>query len=63
MVLPVFYDVDPSDVRKQSGSFTKAFVKHKKRFKEDMEKVERWKSALTEAANLSGWDLQNFANG
>ncbi|XP_059665558.1 disease resistance protein RUN1-like [Cornus florida] len=62
-VLPVFYNVDPSHVRKQKGSFAKAFVKHEETIKEDKEKVKRWRAALTEAANLSGWDLNNITNG
>ncbi|XP_021824104.1 TMV resistance protein N-like isoform X2 [Prunus avium] len=58
-VLPVFYNVDPSDVRKQSGSFAGAFAEHEKRFREDIEKVKRWRAALTEVANLSGFDSKN----
>ncbi|XP_021822539.1 TMV resistance protein N-like [Prunus avium] len=30
VVLPVFYDVDPSDVRKQTGSLAKAFARHQR---------------------------------
>ncbi|VVA40937.1 PREDICTED: TMV resistance [Prunus dulcis] len=63
MVFPIFYDVDPSDVRKQTDSFGEAFVKHADRFLLDMDKVLRWRSALTEAATLSGWDLRNTADG
>ncbi|XP_021819714.1 TMV resistance protein N-like isoform X2 [Prunus avium] len=58
-VLPVFYNVDPSVVRKQSGSFAGAFAEHEKRFREDIEKVKRWRAALTEVANLSGLDSKN----
>ena len=58
-VLPVFYDVDPCDVRKQLKTFEKAFVAHEERFEENMEKVEMWKTALTEVANLKGWHLVN----
>ncbi|XP_042478786.1 disease resistance protein RPV1-like [Macadamia integrifolia] len=58
-VLPVFYDVRPSDVRKQSGIFGEAFAKLKERFKVEIKVVDRWRRALTEAGNLSGWDLQN----
>ncbi|RDY06492.1 TMV resistance protein N, partial [Mucuna pruriens] len=61
-VLPIFYDVHPSEVRKQSGYFEKAFAEHEERFREDkekMEEVQRWKDALTQVANLSGWDIQN----
>ncbi|BBH03036.1 Disease resistance protein TIR-NBS-LRR class family [Prunus dulcis] len=63
MVFPIFYDVDPSDVRKQTGWFGEAFVKHEDRFLLDTDKVQRWRSALTEAATLSGWDLRSTADG
>lgn len=57
IVFPVFYDVDPSDVRKQRGEyFEKAFMKHEEDF---MDKVESWRGALRDAASLSGWDLYN----
>ncbi|KAK9279828.1 hypothetical protein L1049_013510 [Liquidambar formosana] len=64
-VLPVFYDVDPSDVRKQQGSFAEAFARHGERYKgTDMDgKVETWRAALTEVADLAGRHLQNDANG
>ncbi|XP_061368833.1 disease resistance protein RUN1-like [Gastrolobium bilobum] len=58
-VLPIFYDVNPSEVRKQSGSFEKAFVEHEHRFKENLEKVQRWRGALAQVANLSGWDISD----
>ena len=64
IVLPIFYDVDPSDVRAQKGSLAEAFAKHEECFKDNMDdKVEKWRAALTEVANLSGWDLQDTANG
>ncbi|KAB1228347.1 TMV resistance protein N [Morella rubra] len=62
-LLPVFYDVNPSDVRKQTGTFAQAFARHEERFRADMERVQRWRAALTEAADLSGWDLESVANG
>ena len=60
IVLPVFYDVDPSDVRNQKGSLEMTFTTHEERF--GLDKVRRWRAALTEAANLCGEDLQNVAN-
>ncbi|KAL7177161.1 hypothetical protein ACSBR2_030491 [Camellia fascicularis] len=63
LLLPIFYDVDPSDVRHQTGCFGEAFGRHEKRTVDEMEKVEVRRAALSEAANLSGWDLQNVANG
>ncbi|XP_043715012.1 disease resistance protein RPV1-like isoform X2 [Telopea speciosissima] len=61
--LPVFYCVDPSDVRKQRGCLADAFTKHEECFKEEMDKVENWRRALTEAGNMSGWHIKDFANG
>lgn len=57
LVLPVFYDVDPSEVRNQKGSFKEAFAQHEKR--SDNDNVLRWRMALMEAANLSGFNLKN----
>ncbi|WJX44705.1 hypothetical protein P8452_31652 [Trifolium repens] len=58
-VLPVFYDVSPSEVRKQSGDYEKSFMEHEVRFKENLEEVQRWRGALTQVANLSGWDVRD----
>ncbi|KAK8472875.1 hypothetical protein PHAVU_002G323712 [Phaseolus vulgaris] len=55
-VIPVFYKVDPSTIRKQEQRYKEAFEKHEQQFKHDMDKVQGWKDALTEAAGLSGWD-------
>uniref|UniRef100_A0A9I9EBM1 TIR domain-containing protein n=1 Tax=Cucumis melo TaxID=3656 RepID=A0A9I9EBM1_CUCME len=54
IVLPIFYKVDPSDIRKQSGTFGEALAKHQAKFQT---KTQIWREALTTAANLSGWDL------
>ena len=55
LVLPVFYGVNPSEVRKQEGYFGSTFIKYSESFGE--KKVNRWKEALTKVANLSGWHL------
>ena len=57
-VLPVFHGVDPSDVRNQRGSFAEAFAKHEDLIKNE-EKLPSWRAALTQVANLSGWDTRN----
>ena len=57
-VLPVFYQVDPSEVRKLKGDFGKALTKLEKRIK-DKTKVQRWRDALKKAADISGWDDKN----
>ncbi|KAK1409579.1 hypothetical protein QVD17_36106 [Tagetes erecta] len=62
-VLPVFYDVDPSDVRKLKRSFLEAFQQHEVNLIHEMEKVERWREALVTASGLSGWDVPRTASG
>ena len=59
LVLPVFYKVDPSEVRKQEGSFKVALAKQENKFKNNIEKVQRWRAALNEAASLSGWHYED----
>uniref|UniRef100_A0A2K1XRB3 ADP-ribosyl cyclase/cyclic ADP-ribose hydrolase n=1 Tax=Populus trichocarpa TaxID=3694 RepID=A0A2K1XRB3_POPTR len=58
-VLPVFYDVDPSEVAEQKGQYEKAFVEQEQNFKENLEKVRNWKDCLSTVANLSGWDVRD----
>ena len=59
LVLPVFYKVDPSEVRKQEGNFKIALAEQEIKFKNNIEKVQRWKAALKEAASLSGWHYED----
>ncbi|XP_075080773.1 TMV resistance protein N-like [Nicotiana tabacum] len=61
-VIPVFYDVDPSHVRKQRESFAEAFDKHETSYKDDdegMQNLQRWRNALTAAADLKGYDIRD----
>nr|XP_011470889.1 PREDICTED: uncharacterized protein LOC101291298 isoform X1 [Fragaria vesca subsp. vesca] len=55
VVIPVFYKVDPAHVRHQIGSFGEALAGLK--YNED--KVPKWRAALTQVANLSGWTYVN----
>ncbi|XP_034675157.1 disease resistance protein RPV1-like [Vitis riparia] len=57
IVYPVFYRVDPSDVRNQRGSYGEALAKHERNGLGHQ--TQRWRAALTEVANLSGWHQQN----
>ncbi|KAL4597992.1 hypothetical protein ACB092_11G028400 [Castanea dentata] len=59
MVLPIFYDVDPSTIRKQMGTFAQAFAKHEENFKDCIDKVQAWRTALSEVASLKGWHVQD----
>ncbi|BFG31111.1 hypothetical protein CerSpe_173850 [Prunus speciosa] len=57
MVIPIFYDVDPSHVRNQTGIFEEAFARHQQRFNKEMDKVEKWRKALRDVADLGGMVL------
>ena len=56
LVLPLFYRVYPSEVRNQKGKVGEALTVFEKKFKN---KVQRWRAALTEAANLSGFTCKD----
>ncbi|PNX95316.1 disease resistance-like protein, partial [Trifolium pratense] len=56
-VLPIFYGVKPSHVRDQTDSYGKAIAKHKNQFqnkkeksRDNMERLQKWKMALIQAA-------------
>ncbi|KAH0713439.1 hypothetical protein KY289_009398 [Solanum tuberosum] len=60
IVIPVFYDVYPSEVRKQTKSFAEAFTKHESKYVNDiegMQKVKGWRTALSDAADLKGCNI------
>ncbi|KAG6675461.1 hypothetical protein I3842_15G103300 [Carya illinoinensis] len=56
IVLPLFYDVAPSEVRHQTGSFGEAFAKLGCKIKDEV-KVTEWKTALQKVANFFGFTL------
>ncbi|XP_030519435.1 TMV resistance protein N-like [Rhodamnia argentea] len=57
MVFPLFYKVDPREVRTPRERYRKAMVKHESKFGKDSEKVKRWEKALSDAGSLSGCHL------
>ncbi|XP_062020849.1 disease resistance protein RPV1-like [Rosa rugosa] len=56
MILPVFYKVDSSDVRYQTGNFGEALTKLEHKFHK---KIHQWREALAQAANLPGWTFSD----
>nr|XP_048320577.1 disease resistance-like protein DSC1 [Ziziphus jujuba var. spinosa] len=60
VVMPIFYGVEPSTVRKQKGSYGAAFAQLEDRFRDNMEKVHQWKAVLTQVADLCGLDSKEF---
>nr|XP_004295235.2 PREDICTED: probable disease resistance protein At4g27220 isoform X2 [Fragaria vesca subsp. vesca] len=59
-IFPLFYHVEPTDVRYQKQSFEEAFSKHESSGRYESEKVNHWKAALNKVANISGWNTQNY---
>lgn len=60
IVIPIFYHIDPSTVRHQTGPYKVAFAKHERRLKHDVTKLQKWRTALEKAAELSGFDTSNY---
>ena len=59
-MIPVFYKIDPSHVRKQTGTYGMAFQKYKNDVKQNMAMLQTWKAALTQVADIVGWESKNF---
>ena len=55
VVLPVFYDVDPSEIRNQTSSFGEAFEDLIQRTSPPKYLVSNWKTTLTEAGGIAGF--------
>ncbi|XP_027924160.1 TMV resistance protein N-like isoform X2 [Vigna unguiculata] len=58
LVIPLFYKVNPSDVRHHRGSYGEALTKHQRMFK-DKKKLQKWKMALRQVADLSGYHIKD----
>ncbi|KAF7848938.1 hypothetical protein BT93_L1414 [Corymbia citriodora subsp. variegata] len=57
MIMPIFFDVDPDEVKLKSGLYLEALQKHEEKFGSDV--LQRWKDALKEVARIKGWDLKD----
>ena len=58
IVIPVFYGVDPTNVRHQKKSYENAVAELEKRHSSS--KVQIWRYALNKSANLSGIKSLDF---
>ncbi|XP_056166975.1 disease resistance protein L6-like isoform X2 [Syzygium oleosum] len=61
MILPVFFDVEPRDVKLKTKLYQDALQKHEEKY--GCEVVQRWKEALEKVAGMSGWDLKDTGHG
>ncbi|XP_045807846.1 probable disease resistance protein At1g52660 isoform X2 [Trifolium pratense] len=53
-VWPIFYKVKPSDIRHMRESYGKDMSRHENTFGINSERVQKWKSALSEVCKISG---------
>ena len=60
MIYPIFYDVDPSCVQHQKGSYKKAFRNHRKSV--DEQTTKQWMEALEIVGELKGLELKKETN-
>jgi hypothetical protein len=59
-IIPVFYEVEPYHLRNiDREPYAKAFEEHKRKGKDSMEVLERWKEALKEVSYISGLVFNN----
>ena len=61
-LIPIFYNVNQSEVRNQKGNFGIALANHEKNLKNNMDKVQRWRETLTKVANSPGWQCKYESN-
>ena len=57
LVLPVFYKVNPSEIRKQEGKFGIALTEHEGKHNKDT--IQSWRAALTKATDLAGFSYKD----
>ncbi|XP_031381363.1 TMV resistance protein N-like isoform X2 [Punica granatum] len=60
IVMPIFFDVRPDQVKNQTGNYDAALRQHAGKYPQD---VGEWRSALSELGQLKGWPLEDTANG
>ncbi|XP_039170316.1 disease resistance protein RUN1 [Eucalyptus grandis] len=58
-MIPIFYEVNPSDIRKLRGNFGKAFAKTEEAYSGDKRDIKRWKDAMSKVASLARMELKD----
>ncbi|KAK3437999.1 hypothetical protein EUGRSUZ_C02640 [Eucalyptus grandis] len=61
-IVPIFYDVSPSDVKDQAGDFKTSFDQHAKDGV-DGDTIKKWKEVLGEVGKLAGHERANINGG
>jgi len=58
ILIPVFHKLDPATVKHQRGTYANAFAEHEKKY--NLTRVQKWRSALSESASISGFPSSMF---
>ncbi|KAF8029470.1 hypothetical protein BT93_E2009 [Corymbia citriodora subsp. variegata] len=56
-ILPIFYDVEPCDVKLKSQLYVSTLEEHEERFGPQMR--QKWEDALKSVAQIKGWELKS----
>ncbi|KAK3431531.1 hypothetical protein EUGRSUZ_E03335, partial [Eucalyptus grandis] len=60
--IPIFYEIEPLDVKDQINSFEKSFLEHEMKGV-DSETTKKWKLALKEIGSIKGFETAKIHNG
>lgn len=58
VAIPIFYKVEPEDVRKQKGEFGEEFLRHAQ--ESSCEQIEKWQVALKAVSDNVGFTLDPY---
>lgn len=61
-IIPIFYEVRPSEVKKASGDFEEGLLRHKS-YTSEQQNHGKWKRALMEVGEFSGLESEKIDNG
>ncbi|XP_039156249.1 TMV resistance protein N-like [Eucalyptus grandis] len=62
-IMPIFYDVAPSEVRNQTATYGEAIWSHINTQRYTDETIRNWKAALNKVGALKGWELKERGKG
>ncbi|KAK3439427.1 hypothetical protein EUGRSUZ_C04277, partial [Eucalyptus grandis] len=62
LIVPIFYDIDPADLKYQRGCVEESFSKHERR-RIDRKVIYKWKQALGKITEMMGYDLRKTNEG
>jgi len=58
-ILPIFFDVTPTDVKLRTELYRKELDKHEQRHGAEIR--QRWEAALGKVAEIKGWEVEGKA--